>query len=372
MLQNVITKKTNKTINLRFIMQASGELVDNKIIVKKLKDAGRLYTRSHFGKSLSGNEIRLDLIEGIFLLSESKIRIFHNKNEMSFQDLVKIAVQQIPEFGKKYLLFRDLRNRGHPIKLCEENEPTTFYQFKQKKDIDVNEKQRFISAFSERDILDLEDTSKLINKVTKKNGELWFGIVDEEGDITYYDVTSLDLRGDIGKNVFPKGDGFLLKNRIVLFDKKLSENLLKREFFGKPFGDGLQLSLVEALYLSEKDVIDIQTDSGKKLTVKEFKKIIQKSQPDIQSRLLVFRDLKKRGLIVKTGFKFGAHFRAYTKQIDETHAEYLIHVVEKGFKSIWTEMSRAVRLAHSVNKEIVFARVDGDSIDYIKFGRLRP
>jgi tRNA-intron endonuclease len=47
-------------------------------------------------------------------------------------------------------------------------------------------------------------------------------------------------------------------------------------------------------------------------------------------------------------------------------------VVEKGFKSLWTEMSRAVRLAHSVNKEIVFARVDGDSIDYIKFGRLRP
>ncbi|MCK5261985.1 MAG: tRNA-intron lyase [Thermoplasmatales archaeon] len=352
-------------------MQASGELVDNKIIVKKPKDAGRFYTRSHFGKSLSGNKIQLDLIEGIFLLSESKIRIFHNKNEMSFQDLVKICMQKIPEFGIKYLLFKDLRNRGHPIKLCEENEHTTFYQFKQK-DNDTNEKQFYISAFSERDILDLEDTKKVINEVTKKNGDLWYGIVDEEGDITYYDVTSLDLRGDIGKNIFPKGEGILLKNRVVLFDKKLSENLLKKEFFGKPFGDGLQLSLIEALYLSDLGVIGVQTDNGKKLSVKGLKKIIQKLQPDIQSRLTVFRDLKKRGLIVKTGFKFGAHFRAYTKQVDETHAEYLIHVVEKGFKSIWAEISRAVRLAHSVNKEIVFARVDGHTIDYIKFGRLRP
>ncbi|MFW6121877.1 MAG: tRNA-intron lyase [Petrotogales bacterium] len=212
----------------------------------------------------------------------------------------------------------------------------------------------------------------MINKVTKKDVKLWFGIVDEEGDITYYDVASLDLRGTIVKNVFPRGRGLLLKNRVIIFNKKLSERLLGTEFFGKPFGDGLQLSLVEALYLAEKGVIDIQTDSGKQLSVEEFKKIIQKLQPDIQSRLVVFRDLKDRGLIVKTGFKFGAHFRAYTKKIGKTHAEYLVHVVEKGFKSIWAEISRAVRLAHSVNKEIVFARVDDETIDYIMFGRLRP
>jgi tRNA-intron endonuclease len=66
------------------------------------------------------------------------------------------------------------------------------------------------------------------------------------------------------------------------------------------------------------------------------------------------------------------HFRAYTKKPDVTHAEYLVHVVEKKFKSVWAEISRAVRLAHSVNKEIVFARLDGKNIDYIRLGRLRP
>jgi len=356
--------------NLQFTMQVLGNLSDNQIIIKKPKDAGRLYDKSHFGKSISGNKLQLDLIEGVFLLGEGKIRIFHNKKEISFQELVKIAVQQVPEFEIKYLIFKDLRNRGLAIKLCDEDENVAFYQFKQKRE--KKGKQCFISVFSERDILDLEDTKNLIKEVTKKNGELWFGIVDEEGDITYYDVASLDPIGDIDENVFPKGEGILLKNRVILFDRKLSESLLKKEFFGKPFGDGLQLSLIEALYLSERGVIGIQTSSGKKLSVKGLKKNIQKLQPDIQSRFTVFKDLKKRGLIVKTGFKFGAHFRAYTKQVDETHAEYLIHVVEKGFKSIWAEMSRAVRLAHSVNKEIVFARVDGDAIDYIKFGRLRP
>ena len=100
--------------------------------------------------------------------------------------------------------------------------------------------------------------------------------------------------------------------------------------------------------------------------------MIKRLHPDITTRYLVFTDLKNRGMIVKTGFKFGAHFRAYTQKPGVTHAEYLVHVVPKGFTSVWAEISRAVRLAHSVNKDIVFARVDNTRIDYIQFGRLRP
>ena len=130
--------------------------------------------------------------------------------------------------------------------------------------------------------------------------------------------------------------------------------------------------MVEALYLLEKGFINIQAANGKKIAKDKLKKIIHKLQADLKLRLIIFKDLKKRGLIVKTGFKFGAHFRAYRKKPEETHAEYLVHVIEKGFKSSWAEISRAVRLAHSVNKEIVFAKVEKKQITYIKFGRLRP
>jgi tRNA-intron endonuclease len=148
--------------------------------------------------------------------------------------------------------------------------------------------------------------------------------------------------------------------------------LLTNEFFGKPFGEGLQLSFVEAVYLAQQGNIEFHTPTGAILSVNKVLSFMKKLQPDIERRLSVFTDLKQRGMLVKTGFKFGAHFRAYTQQPDRTHAEYLIHVVEKDFTSIWAEISRAVRLAHSVNKEFVFARVDGAHIDYIKLGRLRP
>ena len=344
-------------------MQTSGELINSKIIVKKPKDVGRLFNKSHFGKSPPNNKLELDILEGVFLLDEGKIRLFHKKEELDFQKLVKFANKKIPEFEIKFLVFKDLRNRGHIIKLCEKDDITTFYEYKQ---------NYLTSVFSERDILDIKETSSLINKVMKKKKELWFGIVDEEGDITYYEVSFLDICGRTKGHVFQKTKGILLKDRVIVFDKNISKKLLDKEFFGKPFGNGLQLSLIEAFYLSEKGFIDIFSKDEKKISKEKLENLFHKLQPDLKLRLIVFKDLKNRGLIVKTGFKFGAHFRAYAKKPDETHAEYLVHVVDKDFKSSWAEISRAVRLAHSVNKEIVFARIDKNKIDYIKFGRLRP
>jgi tRNA-intron endonuclease len=349
-------------------MEISGELTDHTILVKKATDVGRLFNKSHLGTPLPGNHLSLDLLEGVFLLDEKKMRLFKKREAVDFQTLVSYAAAQIPGFETKYLVFKDLRNRGHPIKLQKEEQPT-FYRFKQKNDTMPS---CFICAFSERDTLDIESVTRLVQRLVKKEGVLWFALVDEEGDITYYDVSAITLNGRIAKQQYRKGAGLLLQNRVVLFDASLAKQLLTKEFFGKPFGDGLQLSFVEALYLARRDVLEIHTATGMALSHSKVLSFMKKLQPDIEDRLVVFTDLKHRDMLVKTGFKFGAHFRAYTQQPDQTHAEYLIHVVEKGFTSIWAEISRAVRLAHTVNKEFVFARVDGSHIDYIKLGRLRP
>ncbi len=350
-------------------MDISAELTNNHIIVKKSSDIGRLYNKSHIGTLVSGNFLQLDLLESVFLLDEGKMILFQNKKSIKFPQLLKFAAQQVPEFETKYIVFKDLRNRGHAITLCNSNIPVTFCKFKQNNE---NTPSCMIAAFSERDILDIDATKQLIQQVAKKNTTLWFALVDEEGDLTYYDISGVNLAGDHSEQHYPKGTCILLKNRLILFDKKLADQLLQKEFFGKPFGEVLQLSFVEALYLLERSVLEIQTNDGKELSEKKCITLMKKLQPDIEQRLMVFKDLKQKGLLVKTGFKFGAHFRAYTKQPDKTHAEYLIHVVEKGFTSIWAEISRAVRLAHSVNKEFVFACIDNRTIDYIKLGRLRP
>ncbi|MBN1280592.1 MAG: tRNA-intron lyase [Candidatus Thermoplasmatota archaeon] len=349
-------------------MDISAELIGNHILVKKPRDIGRVYTKSHIGTPLSGNIVQLNLLEGVFLVDEGKMRVFEQKKEVGMQHLVLRAAAQLPEFETQYLVYKDLRTRGHAISLDTTEPPGVF----RKHQSDRATPSCVIVPFSERDTLDIDATHQLIHQSRKKKDVVWYALVDEEGDLTYYDVSLVDLRGDVAAHQYPKGKCVMLKNRGIVFDTNLAGHLLQKEFFGKPFGAGLQLSFVEALYLQRKKVLDILRIDGTRLSYEASLVAMRKFQPDIEKRLLVFQELKQRGLLVKTGFKFGAHFRAYTKQPDATHAEYLIHVVDKGFTSIWAEISRAVRLAHSVNKEFVFARIDGTSVDYLKLGRLRP
>ncbi len=352
-------------------MQASGELVKKNIIVNKPRDIGRFFNKSQFGETISGNKLQLNLLEGVFLVGEKKITVFCNKKIVGFRKLVKLAAKHISHFEIKYMIYRDLRKRGYAVNLYE-NKGFDFSINDHRKNEGKNKESYFISSFTERDIFDIEKTRALIEKTKEKKSGLWFAIVDEEGDLTYYDVSISDVKGKTKEHVFSKTIGCLLENRIVIFNEKIAGDLHVKEFFGKPFGNGLQLSLAEAWYLLERKTIDIEDINGKNLSKNEFISFVEQLQPDIEQRVLVFKDLKKRGLIVKTGFKFGAHFRAYTKKPDETHAEYLVHVVKKGFTSTWSEISRAVRLAHSVNKEIIFARIDKKNVDYVKLGRLRP
>ena len=231
----------------------------------------------------------------------------------------------------------------------------------------------FLSVFSERDIIDLNWIKLLIKKVQEVDGILWISIVDQEGDITYYGIKEININGKNRELKYKKIKAILTEDRVLIFNKNLSYQLFKNEFYGKPFGNGLQLSMVEALYLLKKGILKIQNiGSNNIISFNLLKKIVMKKQPDIDALFTVFSDLKNRGLIVKTGFKFGSHFRSYTSSPDNLHAEYLIHIFYDDLNIYWSDFSRAVRLGHSVNKEIVFACLIHKKINYIKIERLRP
>ena len=352
---------------------AKGTLNENSIIITNTKDVGRLYTKSRFGTPLPDNQLRLSFIEAAFLIDEKKLVVFQKNKKISFDQLIILAAKKDPSFETTYIIFQNLRNRGQQIRLCKETDDFTFTL--QKKTDGETEKQCLIIAFSERAIPSLTNFKHLIAQAENRQAEAWIAIADEEGDVTYYLLSEINLKGSIIAENYPPTKGFLLQDRVIIFDEKQAEILHKNEFFGKPFGNGLQLSLVEAAYLVNQQnlsIIDSETDNNIKKSV--LLSLFSKQQPDINLRITLFNDLKQRGMLVKTGFKFGTHFRAYTQSPNKTHAEYLIHAVSSSSPSSWSEISRAIRLAHSVNKTFAFAVIEknNDAIRYISLSRLRP
>ncbi len=165
---------------------------------------------------------------------------------------------------------------------------------------------------------------------------------------------------------------FLKDDKIIIEDEKTASKLQQKSF-GKKVGNGgrLELSLVEGLYLIDRGSITI-VDGKREITVDDIIKIAK--EDDFGLKCKVYADLRERGHIVKTGFKFGAHFRVYGRgeSISE-HSKYLVHVVPETAVYLFHEVSRIVRLAHGVKKDIIFAVVDDEGdITYYKIERVTP
>jgi len=85
---------------------------------------------------------------------------------------------------------------------------------------------------------------------------------------------------------------------------------------------------------------------------------------EFQSKYVIYADLRDKGLVPKTGYKFGSHFRVY-RRAQQTHSTELIHVLPETHVFSLPALARAVRLAHGVKKRMIFAFIAGDRWMYV-------
>ena len=324
--------------------------IKGKKVILEGKEANRIYNKGAYGK-FHGKKLYLNLIEACYLIEKGRL-------EGNFKNFIEHATKNEKDFEIKYLVYRDLRERGYILTIDNH-----FYLYERGKR-PPSPPSYIVMPISERAIFSINRLAKWLQEIEKK---LMIGIVDEEGDLTYYIAKFFKLKGSFDEHEY-RGEVYLLKDRCIVWDEKLID-ALKEDFIGKSLNNFMLLSLTEAAYIGERGV-KIMKDE-KEMKDDEFMKYAKKIQPDIMERFTIYKDLRGKGLLPKTGFKFGSHFRIYDKEPYATHAPYLVHVVKRNYRCSWAEISRAIRLAHSVKKEMIFAIVEND-IKYIRLKRITP
>jgi len=347
-----------------------GILKDSSVIVADQKESSQIYNKGNFGYPLSGGGLELDLIEAAFLLETERLEVIHKDKNMTFGELFTYASEESEGFDIRYMVYRDIRQRGFVVK------PDTAGQ-----DLSVLPRGKIISnsrpmylvrSVSERTAFSIDTFMELADDAKERNRELLFAIVDEEGDLTYYVVSKRKLTGHMvlsGNN--GKAEGRLIRDRVFLFNEDDANSIHSNGAFGKPEGGILQLSLIETCYLMSKGMIGTISSGKGVMDTDGMIAFGNSEQDEFDLRLKAFSDMRDSGLVVKTGFKYGTHFRVYEKHPDACHARFLVHSVDGSRIMMWPEISRAVRLAHGVKKEILFCRVNGVT-EYLEFKRFRP
>jgi tRNA-intron endonuclease, archaea type len=137
--------------------------------------------------------------------------------------------------------------------------------------------------------------------------------------------------------------------------------LLASSSLGEKSGEKITYSSYETLYLMEQNKLELYL-KNKRLTRQEAIKKFSSKNKDFSTNYLVFKDLRKKGHIVKTALKLGAQFRVYEKnQKTSDHAKWLLHVFNENSKLNWHNFSGINRAAHNTNKRVLIALVDSES-----------
>ncbi|MDE1825333.1 MAG: tRNA-intron lyase [Candidatus Micrarchaeota archaeon] len=168
----------------------------------------------------------------------------------------------------------------------------------------------------------------------------------------------------------------------VVDDKEKGRKLYEELWLGQygtykaaDHGQLNKLDAYETLFLLGKRKLRL-----KNATKRTVARLACARRPDFLKLYEVYKDWREHGYVVKTGFKFGTHFRVYfpgakpVKDEHWVHSRHVIHVFPKESKLLISEWARAIRVAHSVRKTFILA-IPGKAsarkmgIDYLLYHR---
>jgi tRNA-intron endonuclease len=95
--------------------------------------------------------------------------------------------------------------------------------------------------------------------------------------------------------------------------------------------------------------------------------ICQKTNSEILTKFLIFRDLKTRGYVVKDGFGFGSDFRVYERgHFGEKGAKFLIFALNEGQQEKMGTLQKKIEDITQMGKEPIIAVIErrGEVIYY--------
>ncbi len=337
-------------------------------------EASGVYGKGFFGTPISGGGLELDRYESVYLAEMARITVDdRGGRSVDWPTVFRRAVRQDRGFPVRYLVYRDLRQRGYVVRASPP--PVSFAVLPRGGILHKTPSRYWVEVLSEREPFDLARLFDLADRSQTAKKALLLALVDEESDLTYYRIRRPAPTGALPpRPLAAPTDGWLSEDRVTVHAPDAVEELGRELAYGSRVGGRLELSLLEAAYLASSGQLTLRdARSGRTVALDRLEQRARRLDPRFFERLAAYRDLRGRHLVVKTGFKYGAHFRAYPRNPASAHARYLVQAVPAGHLAAWPEVAGGVRVAQGVRKEFLVAGVAPDAaVRFLSLERVRP
>ncbi len=316
-------------------------------------------------------------VEALHLMRRGVLQVLDQGRLLAFEEVLRRGLSSEPSLFLKYLVFRDMRSKGRRIRAGLSGMPYLWFYENPSKPC-----SHMVAIYPRNQSIRLDELESLLTLGGRFKKGVYLALVDEEGEASYYEVKRFTTRSREAGSVERTDIAHLVGPMTVVWDTTGALSLYREGYFGKPIGlrkpksmdfdRPIMLSHNESIYLAEMGRVRLDSQEGE-LTSSALAELAS-SEPNFRERLIVYRELKSSGLVVKSGMKFGVDFAVYEYGPGLDHAPFLIHVHPEGSSITPTEIVRAGRLAASVKKKFIIAEVDAGSgrVRMISFARVKP
>ena len=281
----------------------------------------RLWEKSAIGTKLEGGGLKLFPEEVIFAH-------IHRHQSLPYETWISENIRNDPDLEDKYFMLEALRVPGNLVQLYPTNnatEGTWALRWHKEHHPDRDNPSSEVRWFRARDVINVIQLLKWVISVTNSKRIPEVLVIDDECSIVSYEL--------------------MIANPTGIVDYDSSSDMTTWDNLG------IKTRFRNRLNSIEKSMID---------------------QHEINIHNTVLEDLIRRGLAIRSGFKYGTLWRGYSTNIGEDHAPWLIDTTLESPIN-WTQACLNARLAAGVNKQYVIGITGQDThsnnIHYLEIRR---
>ena len=296
----------------------------------------RLWEKSAIGRRLKDG--------GLHLLPEEVIFCHHHRHQpLPTDDWIQQNLNLDSSLEARFLILEALRVPGNLIILTEHEHSSQWdteleswaLRWHKENHPDSAEPTAEIRWHHSSDAVDWAELLSWTSAVINKHRIPEVLVIDDEGSIVTYELSICQPQGNLSFNIDTFGEYILeeKENRYGIDEWSMTH-------------------------------VGIPTRWGHRLNPSETSLLESNTKSSTNS---VHLDLLSRGLALRSGFKYGTHWRGYSGPVGKDHAPYLIDTPENAPKT-WAKACLSARLAAGVNKNLLIA-IEGEEIQYLQIDR---
>ena len=163
-------------------------IIDVKVITESSDEAREFYNQSRFGVITDSDKVELSLLEALFLFEKGKLDLRSEAGrKISFESYIKKAKKVEPNFWIRYCVFKDMRNRGYVVKTALKF-GADFRVYDRGVKPGEDHARWIIYPVHEGSVFTWYEFAAKNRVAHSTKKRLLMGIVDDEGDVTYYEM----------------------------------------------------------------------------------------------------------------------------------------------------------------------------------------